>query len=107
MDEKEMEIIMAQMQEMQDCMQRINQADITVAEQQAIKISAEAKALCTEGKHEQAQAHVIAFSKKLAETPALQELRRCSEIATGITPMIPILDQYKVGNFNDYNVCDH
>jgi len=107
MDKKEMEIMMQQMQEMQDCMQKINQADITSAEQRAMKITSEAKALCAQGKRDQAQEHVIAFSKKLAETPALQELRRCSEIATGMAPMIPILDQYKVDNFANYNVCDH
>ncbi len=102
-----MQIMMKQMQEMQDCMQQIKKAEITAAEQHAMKIASEAKALCTEGKREQAQQHVLAFSKELAKSPALQELRRCSEMATGITPMIPILDQYKVGNFSDYNVCDH
>jgi len=107
MDEKEMEIMMKQMQEMQDCMQKIDRAEITAAEQRAMKISSEAKALCAEGKRDQAQGHVITFSKKLAKTPALQELRRCSEMATGMAPMMPILDQYKAENFTHYHVCDN
>ena len=107
MDEKEMRIMMNQMQEMQDCMQKIDRSDITTAEQRAMKISSEAKALCADGKRDQAQNHVITFSKKLATTPALQELRRCSEMATGIAPMMPILDQYKPENFADYHVCDN
>lgn len=107
MDEKAMQVMMKQMQEMQDCMQKINQSDITAAEQRAMAIASEAKALCAEGKRDQAQEHVITFSKKLAEIPALKELRRCSEMATGMAPMIPILDQYKTENFAQYHICNN
>jgi len=107
MDEKEMQIMMKQMQEMQDCMQKIDRSDITNAEQRAMKIASEAKALCADGKRDQAQEHAITFSKKLAKSPALKELRRCSEIAIGTAPMMPILDQYKAENFAQYHVCDN
>jgi len=105
MDEKEMQAMMAQMQKMQDCMQKVDHSEITAAEQRAIKIAAEVKALCADGKRDQARERVITFSKKLAKTPALQELRRCSEMATGMTPIMPLLDQYKVDNFAQYDVC--
>jgi len=105
MDEKDMQAMMEQMQKMQDCMQQIDYAEITTAEQHAAKISAEVKTLCAEGKHDQAREQVITFSKKLAKIPALQELRRCSEMATGMTPMIPLLDQYKADNLAQYDVC--
>jgi len=107
MDEEAMQAMMKQMQMMQDCMQKIKQSDITAAEQNAMKIASEAKAMCAEGKRDQAQEHVITFSKKLMKTPALKELRRCSEMATGMVPMIPILDQYKPENYAQYHVCDH
>jgi hypothetical protein len=106
-DEKEMQVMMEQMQKMQDCMQKIDSTEITTAEQLAMKVSTEAKALCADGKHDQAQEHVISFSKQLAKMPALKELRRCSEMATGMAPMMPILDQYKTDNFVQYHVCDH
>ena len=105
MDEKEMRIMMDQMQKMQDCMQKIDQHEIVAAEQRAQKVAIEIKALCAEGKRDQAQAHAIAFSKKLVKTPALMELRRCSEMSTGMAPMIPLLDQYKPDNFAQYDVC--
>jgi len=99
--------MMVQMQKMQDCMQKIDRNEITAAEQLAKKLAAKVKALCDQGERDQAQEEAITFSKKLAKTPALQELRRCSEMATGAAPMIPLLDQYKPDNFIDYNVCDH
>ena len=99
--------MMVQMQKMQDCMQKIDRTEITAAEQRATKLTTTVKALCAEGKRDQAQKEVITFSKKLTETPALKELRRCSEMALGMAPMIPLLDQYKVDNYAQYNVCDN
>ncbi len=71
MDEEEMEAMMAQMQKLQDCIQRIDQSEITAMEQRAKEIAAEVKALCADGKRDQAQEQIITFSKKLAKTPAL------------------------------------
>lgn len=105
MDEEEMRIMMVQMQKLQDCMQKIDQNQITAAEQHAKRVTVEIKALCAEGKRDQAQARAIAFSKKLVKTPALIELKQCSEISTGMAPMIPLLDQYKPDNFTQYDVC--
>ncbi len=105
MDEEEMEAMMAQMQKLQDCIQRIDQSEITAMEQRAKEIAAEVKALCADGKRDQAQEQIITFSKKLAKTPALQELKRCGEISTGMAPMIPLLDQYTVDRIAQYNVC--
>ncbi len=97
--------MMAQMQKLQDCIQRIDQSEITAMEQRAKEIAAEVKALCADGKRDQAQEQIITFSKKLAKTPALQELKRCGEISTGMAPMIPLLDQYTVDRIAQYNVC--
>ena len=107
MDEKEMKIMMEQMQKMQNCMQKVDRNEITAAEKLATKIASEIKSMCANGKQAQAQEHAIKFSEKLATMPALRELRKCSEMAVGAAPMIPLLDQYKPENFKQFNVCDN
>ncbi|MCF6354438.1 MAG: hypothetical protein L3J26_04940 [Candidatus Polarisedimenticolaceae bacterium] len=104
-DKKEMQAMMAQMQKLQDCIQKIDHSEITAAEERARALGEEVKALCANGKRDQAQERAISFSKKLATIPALQELKRCGELSTGMAPMMPLLDQYKVDYFAQYDVC--
>ncbi len=105
MDEEEMQAMLAQMQKLQDCIQKIDRTEITAAEERAREIADEVKALCANGERDQAQELVITFSKKLAQSSALQELKRCGEISTGMAPMMPLLDQYKVDYLTQYNIC--
>ncbi len=105
MDEKDLQIMMEKMQKLQDCIQEIDRTEITAAEERAKALMAEVKTLCADGKRDQAQQRVIRFSKELATIPALQELKRCGEISTGMAPTIPILDQYTVDDIAQYDVC--
>ncbi len=105
MDEEEMQNMMAQMQKLQDCIQQIDHTEITAAEERAREIADEVKELCANGEHDQAQERVITFSKKLAKSSALQELKRCGELSTGMAPMMPLLDQYKADYLAQYNIC--
>lgn len=104
MSGQDMQSMMQKMQEMQSCMATIDQAELKAIEQRSEKLDAEINALCSAGKRDEAQDKVMAFGKEVAESPAMQTLKKCTE---GLQDMVPevgvgdILEEYK-----DKHVCD-
>jgi len=104
MNEEDMQKMMEQMQEMQSCMQNVDQGKLKVLEQRSYEIEAEVKSLCTSGKRDEAQKKAISFGKEVAKDPTMQAMRKCGEMMKGMTPNMPFMDQDK--DYSSHHVCD-
>ena len=108
MSEQDMQKMMANIQEMSACMQNIDQNEIKALEQDSKQFESEVKALCNEGKRDQAQQQAIEFSEKMMKAPALVTMRECTEKMTvSMKGMMPNMDPEEIAkDFSDSHVCD-
>jgi len=108
MSEQDMQKMMQQAQKMQECMMNIDQEKLRKIEQRSKQLDAELKALCAEGKRDEAQAKAISFGMELAEDPTLLEMRKCGEMYQGMAPKMPYMGQYQDDDEDRSNrhVCD-
>jgi hypothetical protein len=98
--------MMLQMQEMQDCMQRVDQSRLQAFEQRASKVEAEVKSLCAGGKRDAAQQQAVTFSQEMAGDTEIQKVVECTKIMSGIMPMMPFLDRASEPGKSARHVCD-
>ena len=108
MNEQDMQKMMAQIQEMTACMQNIDQNEIKALEQDSKQFESEVKALCNQGKRDQAQQQAIEFSKKMMKAPALVTMQKCTEKMTAsMKGMMPNMDPEEIAkDSSDRHVCD-
>lgn len=92
------------MQEMQACMQNVDQNKLKALEQRSNQFEAEMKSMCASGKRDEAQTKAIAFGMEIRNDPTIQAMRKCGEIMKGMMPMMPIMKQDK--DFSKHHVCD-
>ena len=104
MSEEDMQQHMQQMQEMQSCMQNVDQAKLKVLEQRSHKIETEIKSLCAKEQRDKAEKKAISFGKNMANDPTMQAMRKCSEGMEGMMPKMPFMGQDK--DSTGQHVCD-
>jgi len=92
------------MQEMQSCMQSVDQKKLNALEQRSRQFEAKMKSLCASGKRDEAQVKAIAFGTEVTNDPTIKALRKCGEIMKGMMPMMPLMKQDK--DYSDQHVCD-
>ncbi len=85
-------------------MQNVDQAKMKVLEQRSYQIEADIKSLCASGKRDEAQEKVISFGKEMAKDTTMQSMRKCGEMAKGMMPKMPFVDQGK--DRSSHHVCD-
>ncbi|MFA6162950.1 MAG: hypothetical protein WC685_05950 [Methylobacter sp.] len=99
------EEMMLQMQNMQTCMEGVDQTALQSFEQRSSQMDSELKALCASGKRDEAQQLAISFGQEMAKTSALQEMKRCGEMMKGVAmPNMPIV---KDTDYSIHHVCDN
>jgi len=103
MSDADMQGMMQRMQEMQSCMQQVDQDRLRALEQRTEELGAEVEALCASGKRDQAQKKVISYGKEIERDPAIQTMRKCFEMMGGQMPAKPFWDDEK---FSKNHVCD-
>lgn len=106
MSESDMQNMMQQMQEMQTCMQDIDQSRMKAFEQQASKLESEVNSLCANGKRDAAQQKAMAFAQEMNSNPDFQKMRGCGEKMRGMMPTMPYMDQHKASDKDGGHVCD-
>lgn len=75
------------------CMENVDQQVLERIDTEGKAMEAEVKALCESGKRGQAQKTALAFSRDVTSRPAVQEMRKCSEMMRGMIPdMVPFDD---------------
>lgn len=107
MNEAQMQQMMQQAEQMQNCMENIDQEEMNAFQQQAEEMDAEVKSLCTAGKRDAAMARAMAFGKEAAHSKVMQDMKKCGE---GMRDMMPNLPKTAQADENEgsqpRHVCD-
>ena len=103
-----MQNMMVQVQEVQACMQTIDQNELNKLQEESKKIEAEVKSLCDNSKRDEAQDKAMAYSKEVINSAAMATMRKCTENLSGaLKGMMPDLSPEKIAkDFSDKHVCD-
>lgn len=105
MSQMDIENMMKQINNIDPCMQSIDQTRMDALKKKSEKIETEVTALCKAGKRAQAQNKAIAYGKQVLEDPTMQEVMTCMEPLKGMmksTPMMP----FDVSEGASKHVCD-
>jgi hypothetical protein len=103
MSERDMENMM---QQMQTCMQSIDQSRMEEFEQRSNEIDAKVKSLCASGKRREAQQEATVYGRELASDPDIQKMTKCSQMMRGMMPEMPYMNQADVPDTSVRHVCD-
>jgi uncharacterized protein YaaN involved in tellurite resistance len=95
---------MQKMEQMQACMEKIDEAKLQEIERRSHQIEAEIEALCAGGKRAEAQEKAMAFGKEMTNDPTMQAMSKCGEMMKGMMPNVPYTDQGK--DASGHHVCD-
>jgi Skp family chaperone for outer membrane proteins len=98
--------MMQQAQEMQVCIGNVDQTELQKFQQRAMEVNKEIKSLCAAGKRDKAQNLAIDFAKEAAENSAMQEMKKCGELAKGMMPETPEQED-KETDYSKQHVCDN
>jgi len=105
-DPQQMQAMMAKAQQMQACMQNIDQSKMKAFQQKGQQMATEIKTLCAAGKRSKALEKAISYGQEMASDPSIQELRKCSEIMEGFVPdMMKLAEPYLTEN-SEVHICD-
>ncbi len=70
---------MQQMQQMADCMAKIDQQKLQALEKQGMEFMEKVRELCSQGERDQAERLAIDYHKKMENDPTVKALDKCSE----------------------------
>lgn len=94
------------MQKMQQCMAKVDQAELEKLEQDGKKFETTLKKLCKEGKRNKAQKMAITFSKQTKKNPALVQMKKCAEISKKMIPAGVMPEEEEKFDPSKGHVCD-
>lgn len=106
MTEHDMQNMVKLMQEMQQCMAKVDQAELDRIGQKAEIFGVEIDKLCKAGNRAEAQRKAVAFGKKMMQLPAFLQMQKCAEITEGL-PMGDSMGSFADDfDFSGSHVCD-
>lgn len=108
MSDADMQNMMQGMQLMQECMAKVDMAELERLGEEGRKVEAEVNALCKAGKRDEAQDKAMAYGMKIAREPAMQTMAECGRKLQGMMPQMassPYADLAENGG--DRHVCDN
>ena len=80
--------MMEGMQAMHECMAKLDQAALEQFGKEGEQMNAEVKALCTEGKRDEAQAKAMEYGKKVADDPTMKAMAECGRQMQNAMPQM-------------------
>lgn len=103
MEGMNMQQMMAQMQKMQQCLLKVDEAELRHYESRVSKLEVELRALCQAGDREQAQEKAIAFGKEITSSKAFKTIESCTKDMqiNAFMPKVPDFD-----NLGDRHICN-
>ncbi len=107
MNKGDMQKMMQAMQEVQKCMAGIDEATLNELKKSSEQTKQEIDTLCAQGERNKAQQQAMAFGKKMASDPIIEQMRKCGEIAKGAMPMTGMADIYTEKDYSNRHVCDN
>lgn len=105
MSEADMQKMMQGAQEMQACMEKVDQDAMEKLGEESKQLEAEIKSLCAAGRRDAAQERAMAFGMKLAKDPAMKVMAECSKKMAGLAPKMPYADAEQ--DYSKRHVCDN
>lgn len=105
-DPQKMQAMMQKAQEMQACMQNVDQTEMKAFQQRVKQIGEEVKGLCTAGKRAEALNKAMSFSKEIASDTTMQEMKKCGEIMQGFMPDFSEITQAYQDDGSKGHICD-
>ena len=106
-NQQDMQIMMQKAQEMQACMQNIDQVKMQAFQQRAQQLGAEIKALCAAGKRSEAVAKAMVFSREMVADSSIQEMKKCGEMMKGFMPDLTNIAETYVDDGSKGHLCDN
>lgn len=105
MDQADMQKFMQMMQEMQACMEKVDQAEMDALEKRSEEFNAEIEVLCARGKRDAAQKKAMAFGREMSANPVVQQIRKCTEKFADVLPKgeMPFMEDF---DYTERHVCD-
>ena len=107
MNKADMQNMMQAMQEVQKCMAGIDEAKLNELKKSSEQTKEEIDTLCAQGKRDKAQQQAMAFGRKMASDPTIEQMRKCGEIAQGALPMTGMADIFEEKDYSSRHVCDN
>lgn len=105
-DPQKMQAMMQKAQEMQACMQNVDQTEMKAFQQRVKQIGEEVKGLCTAGKRAEALNKAMSFSKEIASDTTMQKMKKCGEIMQGFMPDFSEITQAYQDDGSKGHICD-
>ncbi len=105
MNEKQMQQMMKQAEEMQKCFGNIDQSVFKALETKGKKMEAEIRALCKAEKRGKAKSAAMKYGKEIAKSKELQAMKKCGAMAQQMMAKMPMMSPE---NFDQSgHICDH
>jgi hypothetical protein len=105
-DPQKMQAMMQKAQEMQACMQKVDQTEMKAFQQRVKQTGEEVKALCSAGKRAEALSKAMSFSKEIASSTTMQEMKKCGEIMKGFMPDFSEITRAYQDDGSKGHICD-
>ena len=106
-DSQQMQGMMQKAQDMQACMQNVDQAEMRALEKQGKQMQAEVKKLCVAGKRDEALNVAIEYSQEMAKSSAIQEMKKCGEMMQKMMPDLSKFSKDYSSDNSDGHICDN
>lgn len=105
-NQEQIQKMMQQALGLQACMQNIDQTEMQAYEQRARQMEAETKALCANGKRDEAVKKAMSFGKEASNSKAMQELMKCGEGMKDMLPKVVTAGQDNGAGKKPRHLCD-
>jgi hypothetical protein len=105
MNEADMQKMMQQMEKMQACMEKVDQAKLQALGTRSQQMETEIRSLCASGKRDEAQQKAIAFGREVADDASMNAMMKCTE---GMRSLMPEMSFKGLAeDARDQHICDH
>ena len=106
MSDADMEQMLQGMEAMHACMADLDQAALEQFGKEGEQMNAEVKALCAEGKRDEAQAKAMEYGMKVANDPTMQAMAECGKKMQNAMPQMQQSSAPTPDELQNRHVCD-
>ena len=106
MSQGNMQNMMQVMQQVQECMAKIDEAQLNKLQKRSEQFKRELDSLCAKGKRDQAQEKAMAFGREISSDKTMKQMQKCGKIAQGALPMNDMVKSYDEKEYANRHVCD-
>ena len=101
---EQMKQLMQQVQQMQDCMSRVDQQAMEEIGKKSQAMEAEIKSLCQANQRSEAQSTAIRFGLSMSQDENIKIAKECGKMAMGMLPKMDYPTSEK--DLKDRHICD-